>query len=280
MNNVMIIGHRGASFYAPQNTKAAFVLAEKMHADGVETDVHLTIDNELVIHHNYFIDATSDGAGAIELMTLEELKKRDFGSYFSDMHKGERILTLEEFLEVTQNFEMVNIELKSPVRKDFDYAGKVVKTVLEANAKERVIFSSFDAGLLMDIKRIDESFRIGLLTMYEKADMQIKEMTALFLTTNENKDYKEILLSAGVSKDLVKYVDSLEYKPDFLHPDYRSILDRPEIMDEMKTRGIGVNPYTVDDPETIKKLIDYGCLGIITNKPDIAREVYHGTYEC
>ena len=276
MNKTMIIGHRGASAYAPQNTESAFRLAAALNADGVETDVHLTIDNELVIHHNYFIDETSDGEGALELMTLAGLKERDFGSYYGNEFVNQRILTLREFLEVVKDLEVINIELKSPIRKDFDFAGAVLECVIENGLLDKVIFSSFDVELIMAIKKKCINARVGLLTMFEKADMLVKEMTATIVSAYAIDNYQEIINKAGVCKDIIQLINSLEYKPDFWHPDFRSVLVNPNIVLEMNKLGIGVNPYTVDDKEQIRALIIAGCTGIITNKPDVALEVYNG----
>ena len=78
-----IISHRGANKYAPQNTLPAFKRALEIGTDGFETDVHLTKDGKVVLCHNYTIDETSNGKGAITDMVLDELKRYDFGSYFS-----------------------------------------------------------------------------------------------------------------------------------------------------------------------------------------------------
>ena len=77
-----ILAHRGANKHAPQNTIPAFLKAIELGADGVENDVHLTKDGELVICHNYTIDETSDGKGNISDYTLEELKKFEFWLLF------------------------------------------------------------------------------------------------------------------------------------------------------------------------------------------------------
>ncbi len=92
-----IIAHRGANKVAPQNTMPAFIKAKEMGAHGFENDVHYTKDGYIVICHNYSIDETSDGSGLILDMTLEELRKYDFGSYFSPAFAGTRIPTLDEF---------------------------------------------------------------------------------------------------------------------------------------------------------------------------------------
>ena len=97
------MAHRGASFHAPENTRTAFLKAYELAADGIETDLQLTADGEIVIHHNYYIDNTSNGRGAIALMRTEELKQYDFGSYKDAAFAGERILTLQELLPILKD---------------------------------------------------------------------------------------------------------------------------------------------------------------------------------
>ena len=88
MSDCLVITHRGANRYAPQNTLPAFQRAVEIGTDGFETDVHITKDGHVVLCHNYTIDETSNGKGLISQMTLEELKNYDFGSYFSKKFAG------------------------------------------------------------------------------------------------------------------------------------------------------------------------------------------------
>ena len=73
----MIQAHRGASADAPENTMEAFRLAVDIAADGIELDVHLTKDGEVVVIHDDTIDRTSNGTGKVSDMTLEELRRFD-----------------------------------------------------------------------------------------------------------------------------------------------------------------------------------------------------------
>ena len=82
-----VISHRGSNKIAPQNTLPAFRKSIDFHADGFETDVHLTFDGVPVICHNYTIDETSNGKGLIANQTLDYLKTLDFGSYFHRAYK-------------------------------------------------------------------------------------------------------------------------------------------------------------------------------------------------
>lgn len=268
------MAHRGASFHAPENTKAAFLKAYEFGVDGIETDLHLTSDGEIVIHHNYFIDNTSDGHGAIPLMSLRQLKVYDFGSYKGSEFEGEKILTLRELLPLLNKMSIINLELKSHPDKSMDFAGKVIDIVEESGLWDKVIFSSFDAKLLGELKRKKKECRVGLLTFHEKMQVFEREMTAAFTAAYPGLDYRNILEGAGNKRHLVELVDGLDYKLDFLHPDYHSVLENPELAMQMHARGIGVNPYTCDTADEMMKLAALGCDGIITNRPDIARQIF------
>ena len=150
MSKINVISHRGANIYAPQNTLPAFKKALALGVDGFETDVHITKDNELVLCHNYTIDKTSNGNGSISQMTLETLKRYDFGSYFSPKFAGTRIPTLREFLELvaSANLKVLNIELKSPKANETAIVRDTIRFVKEYDLFDRLLISSFDPKLL------------------------------------------------------------------------------------------------------------------------------------
>ena len=75
----LVIAHRGASAYAPENTMPAFEKALELGAEGIELDVHMTADGEIVVIHDHTIDRTSNGKGMVKDLTLDEIKKFDFG---------------------------------------------------------------------------------------------------------------------------------------------------------------------------------------------------------
>lgn len=274
MNKIKIMAHRGVSFHAPENTRAAFLKAYEFDVDGIETDLQLTGDGEIVIHHNYFIDNTSDGWGAIPLLSLRQLKTYDFGLYKGSEFAGEKILTLRELLPVVENMSIINLELKSHPDKSVDFAGKTLEIVEESGLGDKVIFSSFDPKLLGELKHRKPGCRVGLLTFQEKMQIFEREMTAAFTAAYPGLDYRNILEHAGNIRGLTELVDSLDYKPDFLHPDFHSVLEKPELVMEMHRRGIGVNPYTCDTEDEMIKLAALGCDGIITNRPDIACRLF------
>ena len=161
-----IYAHRGSSGTHPENTLAAFHEAARLPIDGVEFDVHLTNDGELVIIHDEKIDRTSDGKGCVKDMSLAELRSFDFGSWFAPEFQGEQIPRLQEVLDVfSKTSHHLNIELKSDIFPYEGMAEKVVKLVVEKNLEPRVVISSFDHSALRTVKKIAPHIETAALFM-------------------------------------------------------------------------------------------------------------------
>src|SRR5713226_3974996 len=110
---MLVIAHRGASGYAPENTFAAFRKALAMGATFIETDLQLSRDARFVALHDPTVNRTTNGQGSVHDMTLADLRKLDFGSWFGSEFSGERIPTLEEILEFCKkNDVMFYLEIK------------------------------------------------------------------------------------------------------------------------------------------------------------------------
>ncbi len=177
----LVIAHRGFSHVAPENTISAFRAALAVGADGIETDVQLTRDGRMVMHHNYTIDAASNGHGAILSMTEAELRQYDFGSWKSPDFAGEKIPTLAECLAATKDFRVVNIELKAPMDRTIPYVGPVAQAIRASGMMEKIIVSAFDHSLLRDIKAILPDLRVGALTLPNmEGTAAMAQMTAAF----------------------------------------------------------------------------------------------------
>ena len=129
MSKPIIWAHRGASKYAPENTMPAFDLARSMHADGVELDIQLSKDGEIMVCHDEKLDRTSSGSGWLKDYALSELKSMDFSNGMEE-YKGVTIPTMEEVFDLLKDTGMtVNIELKTGL---FAYPGierKIVEMV-------------------------------------------------------------------------------------------------------------------------------------------------------
>lgn len=161
-----IYAHRGSSGTHPENTIAAFRATAKLPVHGVEFDVHMTKDHELVVIHDETINRTSNGAGFIKDLTLAELKEFDFGSWFSPKFKKETIPTLREVLYVFKDTEHhLNIELKSDV---FPYEGMeqaIIQMLNDYRLEARVVISSFNHEMIRDFKQLASPIETAILFM-------------------------------------------------------------------------------------------------------------------
>jgi len=109
---VLVIGHRGARCCAPENTIPSFRLALETGVDGVEMDVHMTRDGEVVVIHDDTLERTTTGSGYVKDHTLRELKGLDAGVKFGSQWRGVKIPTLEEVLRELGSRVSYVIELK------------------------------------------------------------------------------------------------------------------------------------------------------------------------
>lgn len=157
MGKILKIGHRGAKGYEPENTLVSFEKAIEMDADGIELDVHLSLDGHLIVIHDETIDRTTNGKGVVNQMTLQELKS------FRINEKYE-IPTLVEILDLVDQRCFINIELKNQ-----DTAEKVVQLIESYISNKNwnnnhFIVSSFDWNALQQVRFLNEAIRIGVLT--------------------------------------------------------------------------------------------------------------------
>lgn len=239
MKRPIVIAHRGASAYAPENTMASFKKALEIGAGGIELDVQLSRDGHLVVIHDEMLDRTSNGKGWVKDKSLEELKSLDFGSWHSAGCAGEKIPLLEEVMELLKDKDiLLDIEIKSGVVLYQGIEEKTADMIMKYNMADRVIVSSFNHYSLAWLKKIQPVIKTGILYV------------------------------AGLYEPW-KYAASVGACA--IHPLFYNI--HPEIMTGCKQNGILVNPYTVDQPEMIQKVALAGVDGIITNVPDTALKV-------
>ncbi len=240
-----VISHRGANLVAPQNTIEAFKKSMEIGCDGFETDIHLTKDGIPVVCHNFTIDETSDGVGAIKDMTLEELRSYDFGKYRGPEFEGTKIPTLDEFLSLSEEMgdkmKVLDIELKS---EHFGEAGtelaqKTIDAVKEHGLFDKLLISSFDPAILVVCKKIDKNCKTGLLYAPDK--------------------------SIGIKIAVRPISFAREIGADALHPFHICVTKR--YVEKAHNAGIQVNPWTINKESTAKRLIAAGVDGIITDSP-------------
>lgn len=239
-HRVLNLGHRGASHDAPQNTLAAFRLANDYGADGYELDVQLSKDGVPVVIHDFTVDKTTNGSGRVSSFTLEELKRMDAGSKFSQKFVGERIPTLAEVFDVLLPHTMVNVELKTASTGDNGLEDATIALIRERGLQNRVILSSFNPFSLLRVRRRAPELKVGILYA---PDLPLYLRRAWF-----------------------RFV----LRPDALHPRYHMV--DAAYMAWAHKQGCDVNVWTVDDPGDMKRLADLGVNAIITNRPDVLRD--------
>lgn len=220
-----------------------------MGTDGFETDVHLSADGVPVICHNYTIDETSNGSGEIEKMTLEELKKYDFGSYFDPKFKDTPLPTLDEFLDLAagKGLKVLNIELKP--EKDDTRRETLVKKTLEAvearGLSDILLISSFSKEILEYIKQIDPKCKTAFL-------------------------YPMGYIRAHLAF-IPPYSAMEKMKCYAAHP--HKLCIRGDFVKKAHENGLQINVWTVNESEEIRNMIKAGVDGIITDCPDRVRHI-------
>ena len=235
-----IFGHRGAKGYYPENSMLSFERALEMGADGLELDVHYSKDGEIVVFHDFEMDRMTLHKGMIFEKTWEELSQTTLIDQTKEEMSQEKIPKLEEVLrllkekqEATGRTLYLNVEFKAGSSLYKGIEGRVAALCLQYLPKEQLIFSSFDHFALKTIKEIDPNLQTGVLT------------TAAMVEPWE-------------------YVEKL--KGNFYHPYYLTLT--PEVLMSYKQAELEINPYTVNDLNIAKQLIDAGIYGIISDIPD------------
>lgn len=234
-----IYGHRGASGYAPENTIAAFQLAYLQNANGLELDVQLTRDGHVVVIHDEFLNRTSNGKGLVMEKTLEELKALDFGSWYSDEFKDEKIPTLNEVMEwIAPTGLELNIEIKTaPVVYNHELVEKVYEAIDRYDLYDKVIVSSFDHKAVKEIKGMSPRIKTG------------------------------ILYAANII-DVAQYAKKVG--ADYIHP--QSWFVDEAIVKECKAANIGINVWTVNEESEMAWMNALKVDTIISNYPKMAVE--------
>lgn len=157
-----IIAHRGASAHAPENTLSAFELALAQGADGVELDVMLSKDQQIVVIHDDTVNRTTNGSGRVSKMTLEELQVLDAG-------QGEKIPSLDEVFSNFGGKFLINIELKNYTSFFDPLPIEVAKLVKSHGLEDSVLVSSFNPFNIPRFRRRLPEVKLGLITLPNRA---------------------------------------------------------------------------------------------------------------
>ncbi|KEI95216.1 glycerophosphodiester phosphodiesterase [Clostridium botulinum] len=238
------IAHRGASSLAPENTLESFKKAIELKCDGIELDVHMTKDNQLVVIHDELLDRTTNGTGSVRNLTLNEIKRLDAGSYFGNKFKKAKIPTLKEVLDlIVPSNILLDVEIKhwKP-----EIERNVITMIQNYNYEKKTIITSFNPMSILKCKQICKDIKTGLLVF--------------FLQTNP-LDIKKNLKIDYICIDL----------------NYVKLLSQNNI-DILKKNNLKILTFTVDKKEDMAYMIKHKVDGIITNKPQLLNLLKYGPF--
>lgn len=229
---MLAIAHRGASGYAPENTLAAFRRAVAQGVSFIETDLHLTRDAHFVAIHDETVDRTTNGKGAIQTMTLAEVRRLDAGSWFASEFMGERIPTLDEVLEFARKNDVVfYLELKPSGFWGGEHA--LISQLRNSAEIARIVIISFDPVILASLRKIEPTLMTGLLYDGKLA----------------NPFDKAVEIGAR----------QLAVRGDLVSPNF---------LQHARSLDLQVVCWTVNSPAHMRMLISAGVDGIMSDYPD------------
>lgn len=222
------IGHRGAKGHEPENTFVSFQKALDMQVDGIELDVHLSADSEIIVIHDETIDRTTNGKGFVNALSLHELKAfRIDGKY--------EIPTLKEVFDLVNKDCFINIELKS-----YEATDKVVSLIEKYVTKkgwkyDRFLVSSFDWNALQQVAFLNDKIPIGILT---ETDLNLALAFAKFIQATSIHPHFHLLTKENTAQIQEK---GLQVFPWTIN----------ELEDIQKIKTFNVNGIITDFPNRI-----------------------------
>ncbi|MFJ2950281.1 glycerophosphodiester phosphodiesterase [Streptomyces sp. NPDC087226] len=255
----LVIAHRGASAYAPENTLAAVDRAAALGVDWVENDVQRTRDGELVVLHDDSLRRTTDveevfpdrAPWKVSDFTAAEIARLDAGSWFDAAYAGARVPTLEQFVHrVEEHRQRLLLEIKNPQL----YPGierQIVKVLGNegwldrGHVRGRLVVQSFSADSVRTVHDLRPAVKTGFL-----GTPPVSDLPAYAAFTDQiNPSYAS--LSAG-------YVTAVHA--------FKGPHGKP----------LEVCAWTVNDAAAARRVAGYGVDGIITNTPDVVRDAVRG----
>jgi len=242
MKRVFLFGYRGASGEAPENTIPGFQKAIDLGMDGVVFPVRASRDKKLMVMSDSGLARIAGGQKSVGDYNYQELKRLDAGAWFDDRYRGERILLLEELIELIPNKMMLIMELNGRNFLSNGLEEALIRLVKNRGIEERVVFSSYNFLVFGRILSLDPSQRLGI---YLRDD---------FLSWVRKNWYAGLI------------------RPCFLHPS-PGLLNK-KLISWTKSDGAKLVPYQMNQEGDILSALDSGVDGIISESPLVLRRVY------
>ena len=245
----VIVGHRGASFDAPENTLSAFKLAWEQNADGIEGDFYVTKDQQVVCIHDADTKRTSSKKLVVAQSTLAELRELEYGKWKDAKFAGEPIPTFEEVLNVVPAGKLFVIELKVgpeivPLIKP------ALEKELQAKTGKNFLIISFKADTVAKCKELLPSIRAHWLTGFK----------------NDKKTGQWAPDAATICQTVA------QCKADGVGMQGETAVINQQFVDSLKGHGCReFHVWTIDDVKNANYFKGLGAIGITTNRPAFIR---------
>jgi len=243
----LILGHRGASAIAPENTIAAFSQAFADGAEGIEFDVRLSRDGVPVVIHDANLKRTGLVDRFIAELDAAELAQIDVGSWFTasqrgNSYAGEKLPLLKQVFEVFRDSrKLLYVEMKCEASEGATLAKEVVRLTREAQLSNCVVIESFDLQAIAAVKECDAGLRTAAL---------FEPKFTRPLSSLRRSKIVEAALAAGADEIALHH-----------------LLARHRLVKESRDAGLKVVAWTVDDPGWIKRAQSLGIKALIANDP-------------
>jgi glycerophosphoryl diester phosphodiesterase len=234
----LVYAHRGANTCAPENTLASFCKARQQGADGIEMDVKLTADGEVVIMHDQTVNRTTNGHGLLRSFGLVDLRRLDAGSWFDGAFRGERVPTLGEIFETLQDSILYDIELTNYGTPFDQLLDKVLALIQKYELAHKVMVTSFFPNNISRFRSLAPSIEGGVIAL------------------------------KGMAGFLSRSIVGRWFAPRAVIPVYLDLT--PKYILQQKAQNRKVFPWTVNDPADIQRMARWGVDGLITDVPETA----------
>lgn len=247
-----IWAHRGCSYRYPENTLSSFREACRYEITGIELDIQLSRDGEMVVIHDERVDRTTDGSGRVEDMTLRELKQLKIQPNEQSSKIYETIPTMREVLALLapvcrRDGLLINIELKNSVVRYEGMEQKILELIAEYGLEPYIVYSSFNPDSIRLLKELNPDVRVGILSSSVASCLEFaRQIPVEAIHPFIKAEDIALLAEKPIWQEnlLVRAWNVRTYEPFF--PEEREI----EIQDTERLEGLGITDIFTNTPES------------------------------
>ncbi|MBM2814451.1 MAG: hypothetical protein HW421_1213 [Ignavibacteria bacterium] len=230
-----VVGHRGSSGTAPENTLPSYIKAIESGCEMLEIDIQTTADNRIITFHDPTLERTTNGKGKVKDFDYKQLQSYDAGSWFSSEFSGTKIPLMDDVLKLVAGKVYLNIEIKSSGKfNTLEEAEYLLGKIMDAELEDYTLLASFNYDILKKIKISNNNIHTAAIKL--PADKRLSS---------------EIASEIGCEA----FVCSLNEI-------------NQTISDDAEKSGLYIGVYSIDTEEHLKKFLRYNIKALVTNFPE------------